>query len=82
MKIISTLGHLTSINTDVTTLTMEMPVHVPCMCNISTHIPKRHTFIFENYWLKRDDFMQHVNLGRHIGRQHPDATKNLPANKV
>jgi hypothetical protein len=60
-------------------MNMEPSDHVPCLINISTNIPKSHTFRFENYWLEHDQFMEVVANGWNIPVQHQDAAKILTA---
>ena len=47
-------------NTFVYTLVMETSDHVPCVISISTSIPKRSQFQFENYWMEHSDFFSIV----------------------
>ena len=41
-------------------LVMETSDHVPCVISISTSIPKRSRFQFENYRMEHNDFMSIV----------------------
>jgi hypothetical protein len=51
---------LTYPNTFVYPLVMETSDHVLCVVSISTSIPKRSSFRFENYWMEHQDFMSIV----------------------
>ena len=50
-------------NTFVYPLVMETSDHVPCVISISTSIPKRSHFQFENYWMEHPDFLSVVQQG-------------------
>jgi hypothetical protein len=65
--------------TNVFSLTMKTFDHVPYLISISTAIPKSHIFIFENYWLLNEDFMNQVSIGWHSDYHHSDAAKMITA---
>jgi len=47
-------------NSFASPLTMETSDHVPCVISISTQIPRKSIFRFENYWLEHEIFFQVV----------------------
>jgi hypothetical protein len=58
---------------------METSDHVPCLISISTKIPRKSIFRFENYWLEHTDF-QNVVQHSWIAPAHiSDATLILTA---
>lgn len=42
---------------------METSDHVPCIVTISTSIPMKRVFIFENFWMEHSDFLSIVQQG-------------------
>ena len=44
-------------NSYVTPLSMETSDHVPCVISISTKIPRKSIFRFENYWMHHESFL-------------------------
>jgi len=49
-------------NTFASSLVNETSDHVPCIISISTVIPKKSIFRFENYWMEHQDFLPLVQL--------------------
>lgn len=49
--------------TYITSLTMEISDHVPCIITISIAIPKRLSLHVQNYWFKLADFLRIVEQG-------------------
>jgi hypothetical protein len=58
---------------------METSDHVPCVINISTSIPKRSSFRFENYWMEHQDFMEVVQHGWYAPPYITDLAKLITA---
>jgi hypothetical protein len=51
-------------NSFASPLTMETSDHVPCVISISTQIPRKSIFRFENYWLEHEIFSRLSNNTR------------------
>jgi hypothetical protein len=66
-------------SSSVSSLSRDISDHSPCLIHISTDIPKARIFIFENYWLLHDDFMQVMQHGWHIPVVNTDNAKKLTA---
>jgi hypothetical protein len=60
-------------------LVMETSDHVPCVISISTSIPKRSRFQFENYWMEHRDFLEVVQNGWVAPPHITDAAKIVTA---
>lgn len=58
---------------------METSDHVPCVISISTSIPKRSRFQFENYWMEQSDFFSIVQQGWYAPEHITDAAKIITA---
>jgi hypothetical protein len=54
-------------------------IHVPCVVNITTEIPKGNLFRFENYWLHHEQFNQVMMHGWSIPTYHLDKARILGA---
>lgn len=66
-------------NTKACTLNSEVLDHTPCIIEIATDIPKSNIFIFENYWMEHENFLQVVSHGWSLPTFQTDAEKNLMA---
>jgi hypothetical protein len=60
-------------------LVMETPDHVPCVISISTSIPKRSRFQFENFWMEHSNFLSVVQAGWTAPPHITDAAKIITA---
>lgn len=60
-------------------LGMETSDHMPCVVSISTSIPARRIFRFENYWMEHQNFMSIVQQGWVRCPSFSDAAKIITA---
>jgi hypothetical protein len=66
-------------STVVNTLSREVSDHSSCLISVTTYIPKVKIFMFENYWMLHEDFMQVLNHGWSIPVQLTNKAKKLGA---
>jgi hypothetical protein len=66
-------------STVVNTLSREVSDHSSCLISVTTYIPKVKIFMFENYWMLHEDFMQVLNHGWSIPVQLTDKAKKFGA---
>jgi hypothetical protein len=62
-------------NTFASSLVMETSNHTPCVISISTVIPKKSIFRFENYWMEHQDFLPLVQHAWSAPTFETDAAK-------
>ncbi|PVH38655.1 hypothetical protein PAHAL_5G318200 [Panicum hallii] len=65
--------------TFVSPLTMETSDHLPCLISVNTSIHKGRVFIFENYLMEHDHFMDIVQHGWSLPTYQMDADKHITA---
>jgi hypothetical protein len=61
----------------IKTLSRDTSDHSPCLISIFIDIPKAKTFIFENYWMLHDDFMQIMEHGWNLPNDQEDKAKRM-----
>ena len=66
-------------NTYATSLVMETSYHSPCTISISTVIPKKSIFIFENFWMEHQEFMPLLQQVWFTPLAEPDVAKVITA---
>ena len=66
-------------STSVKALGMEPSHHCPCLISISTSIPRRSPFRFENFWLKNEQFLPLIQHGWSTPVIQSDKAKILTA---
>jgi hypothetical protein len=66
-------------NTTIKGLTREPSYHCPCLVTISTSIPKRKLFRFENYLIEFDDFHNLIQEAWNTSAPQADSAKNISA---
>jgi len=66
-------------NTFASPLVNETSDHVPCIISISTVIPKKSIFRFENYWMEHQDFLPLVQQAWSTPTHENDAAKIITA---
>jgi hypothetical protein len=66
-------------NTYAYPLVMETSDHVPCVISISTNIPRKNFFRFENYWMEHQDFLSIVQHGWFAPNHVTDPAKIITA---
>lgn len=71
----SAIWTVTYPNTFVSSLVMETSDHTPCVISISTVIPKKSNFRFENFWMEHQEFIPLVQQAWSAPTPETDAAK-------